>query len=45
MFGFIIGFLAWGVLSLVAQIFINAQKKNHDIIDVVNKTKQSSDKK
>jgi len=45
MFGFITGFLAWGVLSLVAQIFINAQKKNHDIIDVVNKTKQSSDKK
>lgn len=45
MFAFIIGFLAWGSLSLIAQIFINAQNKNHDIIDVVNKTKQSSDKK
>ena len=45
MFAFIIGFLAWGILSLIAQIFINAQDKNYDIIDVVNKTKQSSDKK
>ena len=45
MFAFVIGFLAWGVLSLIAQLFINAQNKNHDIIDVVNKTKQSSDKK
>ena len=35
--GFIIGFLSWGILSLIAQVFINAQKKNHDLLDVVNK--------
>ena len=45
MFAFITGFLAWGVLSLIAQIFINAQKKDQDIIDVVNKSRSGSDKK
>jgi hypothetical protein len=37
MFAFIIGFLSWGTLSLIAQIFINAQKKEQDLLDVVNK--------
>lgn len=44
MFGFIIGFLAWGILSLIAQIFINAQKKNHDLLDVVNKGRSGTNK-
>jgi hypothetical protein len=42
MVGFIIGFLAWGVLSLIAQIFINAKKNQHDLIDVVNKGKSGN---
>jgi hypothetical protein len=43
MFAFIIGFLSWGVLSLVAQIFINAQKKEHDLLDVVNKGRSGNE--
>lgn len=37
MFGFIIGFISWGILSLVARIFSNAEKNKEDLIDVVNR--------
>jgi hypothetical protein len=37
MFGFVIGFLSWGVLSLIARVFSNAEKNKEDIIDVVNR--------
>lgn len=42
MFGFIIGFLSWGTLSLIAQIFINAQKKEQDLFDIVNKSRSGN---
>lgn len=37
MFGFVIGFVSWGVLSLVARIFSNAERNKEDLIDVVNR--------
>ena len=37
MFGFVIGFLSWGILSLIARIFSNAEKNKEDLIDVVNR--------
>lgn len=37
MYGFIIGFLSWGILSLIARIFSNAEKNKEDLIDVVNR--------
>ena len=37
MAGFIIGFLSWGIFSLIARIFINAEKNKEDLIDVVNR--------
>lgn len=39
MAGFIIGFLSWGIFSLIARIFINAEKNKEDFIDVVNRGK------
>jgi hypothetical protein len=44
MFGFIVGFLSWGLLSLIAQIFINAEKKQQDLLDVVNKGRSGNNK-
>lgn len=41
MFGFVIGFLSWGILSLIARVFSNAEKNKEDIIDVVNRGRQS----
>lgn len=37
--GAIIGFLAWGVLGLVARVFIKAEKTQVDAIDVVNRAR------
>jgi hypothetical protein len=39
LFGFVIGFLSWSVLSLVARFFSKAEKENKDIVDVVKELK------
>jgi len=39
-FGFIIGFLSWSILSLVANVFIKAEKNNEDIIELAKKVKK-----
>ena len=39
LFGFIIGFLSWSVLALVARFFKKAEKEEKDIIDVVRDIK------
>lgn len=39
LFGFIIGFLSWSVLALVAKFFIKAEKENKDIVDVAKDMK------
>lgn len=44
MFGFMIGFLSWGVLSLIARIFTNAEKNKEDLIDVVNRGRTGTNK-
>lgn len=44
MLGFVIGFLSWGVLSLIARVFTNAEKNKEDLIDVVNRGRTGSNK-
>lgn len=47
MFGFCIGFVSWGLLSLISRVFSNAEKNKEDLIDVVNRTRsgQSNNEK
>lgn len=44
MWGFMIGFLSWGLLSLIARIFSNAEKNKEDLIDVVNRGRTGANK-
>lgn len=38
--GAVIGFLSWGVLSMIARFFIKAAENNEDIVDAVKKFKK-----
>lgn len=37
--GAVIGFLAWGILGLLARVFIKAEYQQSDAIDVVNRAR------
>ena len=38
--GFIIGFISWSILSLVAKFFIKAEKDNDDIVTITQKLRK-----